>query len=209
MTIFNINDVKPLKFKSHMINPFKIGILIFLFSFNFNFSAQAQLQEQLNRFNQDRLEKNKKLMVTLGGWSAVNLVSGGLGSIALDGTSQHFHQMNALWNTLNFSLAASGLIRYRKDKSAIFNLSETISEQHKTEKIFLVNSAIDISYIGAGAFLNYRSSLGGENAYVQKGFGNSLIVQGSFLLLFDVAAFYIHKKNRLKKLEPIVNSIGL
>jgi hypothetical protein len=207
MTIFNINDVKPLKFKSHMINSFKIGILIAVFSMNFN--VQGQLQEQLNQFNQDRLEKNKKLMLTLGGWSAVNLVSGGLGYIALDGTSQHFHQMNALWNTVNFSLAASGLMRYRKDKSAIFNLSETISEQHKTEKIFLVNSAIDISYIGAGAFLHYQSGLGGANASIQKGFGNALIVQGAFLLIFDVAAFYIHKKNRLKNLEPIVNSIGL
>ena len=190
-----------------MRNPFKIAFQIALCCAYF--SAQSQMQEQLNQFNHGRLEKNKQLMVTLGSWSAVNLVSGGLGSLSLDATSQHFHQMNALWNTVNFSLAASGLIRYRKDKSTIFSLSETISEQHKTEKIFLVNSAIDISYIGAGAFLNYQSGLGGANASIQKGFGNSLIVQGAFLLIFDVAAFYIHKKNRLKNLEPIVQSIGL
>jgi hypothetical protein len=50
---------------------------------------------------------------------------------------------------------------------------------------------------------------GGTNAELQKGFGNSLIVQGAFLLLFDTAAYFIHKKNRLKQLEPMVNSKGL
>jgi len=169
----------------------------------------GQIQNELDLFNKERFKKNNRLMLTLGGWSILNLSTGAIGSFTTEGTSSHFHQMNVLWNTVNFSLAAGGLLRYRSDKKKVFNLSETIKEQHKTEKIFLVNSALDISYIGAGAFLNYRSSLGLENAAMQRGFGNSLIMQGAFLLFFDVVAFYIHKKNRLKKLEPIVNSIGL
>lgn len=176
---------------------------------SFTFLVNGQLQNELDRFNHDRLKKNKHLMLTLGGWSALNLTTGTIGSFTAEGGAKHFHQMNALWNTVNFSLAAGGIIRYRMDKGRTFNLSETIKEQHKTEKIFLVNSAVDISYIGAGAFLNYRSTLGGENASMQKGFGNSLIVQGAFLLIFDAVAFYIHKKNRLKKLEPILDSIAL
>lgn len=192
--------------KRHDLHTTKLFLLIFI---AFSTISFGQRQEDLNNFNTDRLKKNKTLMMTLGGWSIANMTTGTIGSLTTENSSKHFHQMNALWNTVNFSLAAGGLLRHRIDKKKTFNLSETIKEQHKTEKIFLVNSALDISYIGAGAFLNYRSSLGGENAYVQKGFGNSLIVQGAFLLLFDVAAFYIHKKNRLKKLEPIVNSIGL
>lgn len=192
--------------KRHNLNITSLFLFIFI---AFSTISFGQLQEDLNSFNTDRLKKNKTLMMTLGGWSIANITTGTIGTFTTENSSKHFHQMNALWNTVNFSLAAGGLLRHRIDKKKTFNLSETIKEQHKTEKIFLVNSALDISYIGAGAFLNYRSSLGGENAYLQKGFGNSLIVQGAFLLLFDVAAFYIHKKNRLKKLEPIIKSIGL
>lgn len=173
------------------------------------FILQGQIQDELNTFNTNRFKKNNQLMFTLGGWSVLNLTSGTIGSFTSENSAKHFHQMNALWNTVNFSLATSSLLRSRVEKKKTFSLSQTIQEQHKTEKIFLINSALDISYIGAGVFLNYRSGLGGENTYMQKGFGNSLIVQGAFLLLFDVAAFYIHKKNRLKKLEPIINSIGL
>lgn len=184
-------------------------LVLFHFFICISLSAQGQLQDDLEHFNSIRLKTNKTLMLTLGGWSAMNLTSGTIASFTTEGSATHFHQMNALWNTVNFSLAAGGLLRYRKEKNKQFSLSETIREQHKTEKIFLVNSALDISYIGAGAFLNYRSTLGGENILMQRGFGNSLIVQGTFLLIFDVAAFYIHKRNRLKNLEPIIRTIGL
>ena len=164
---------------------------------------------QLDEFNSTRLTKNKQLMLTLGGWSVVNISTGIVGSLTNSGTTQHFHQMNALWNTVNLSLSFGGLLRYKKDTSKSFNLTESMHLQRKTERIFLINSFVDIGYIGAGSFLNYRSMGGGTNAELQKGFGNSLIVQGAFLLLFDTAAYFIHKKNRLKQLEPMVNSKGL
>lgn len=189
-------------------NLLSLAVIIF-FLFSDNPSVFGQKTNELNSFNRERMKKNNNLMLALGGWSIMNIASGTIGAFTTVNTTKHFHQMNALWNTVNFSLAAGGILRYRIDKNKTFNLSTTIQEQHKTEKIFLLNSALDVSYIGAGAFLNYRSTLGTGNYFQQKGFGNSLIVQGAFLLLFDITAYYIHKKNRLRKLEPIINSISL
>ena len=174
--------------------------------FFLTFSLFGQNNVQLNEFNSARLTKNKRLMLTLGGWSAVNISTGIVGSLTTSGTTQHFHQMNSLWNTVNLSLSLGGLLRYNKETSKSFNLIESMRIQLKTERIFLINSIVDIGYIGAGTFLHNRSLIGGTNAELEKGFGNSIIMQGAFLLLFDTAAYFIHKKNRLKQLEPIVNS---
>lgn len=193
-----------------MTHPISLRFVSFyVILFILTFSLFGQTNVQLDEFNSARLTKNKQLMLTLGGWSVVNISTGIAGSLHTSGTAQHFHQMNALWNTVNLTLSVGGLLRYKKDTSKSFNLTESIYLQRKTERIFLINSFVDLGYIGAGSFLNYRSMAGGANAELQKGFGNSLIVQGAFLLLFDTAAYFIHKKNRLKQLEPIVNSKGL
>jgi hypothetical protein len=39
---------------------------------------------------------------------------------------------------------------------------------------------------------------------MMKGYGNSLLVQGGFLLIFDVALFLIHQHNAAVNLYPLI-----
>ena len=61
------------------------------------------------------------------------------------------------------------------------------------EKILLFNAGLDIGYIGAGFYLAERSKSTVNKPNRLKGFGQSLILQGSFLLVFD-SLFYIALK---------------
>jgi hypothetical protein len=166
--------------------------------------CSAAHSQDLLHYHLQHKKITKLSMLTLGGWGGTNLITGVIGSQLSDESTKYFHQMNAGWNTVNFALAAGGLLQLKKyDSDAPLN--EILRNQYKTEKILLFNAALDVSYIGAGAFLNYRSSYLTDDAYYRnKGFGNSLIIQGAFLLVFDTTVYLLHKKNRLKNLEPVL-----
>jgi hypothetical protein len=42
-----------------------------------------------------------------------------------------------------------------------------------------------------------------------RGYGNSFIVQGGFLLLFDAVMYGLHKRHHNKKLGPILENVDL
>jgi len=86
--------------------------LIFLFSFS-AFVLRAQV---VSNFNQHRLNCDKKLMLTLGTWATANLVGGGIGwATASSPEIRAFHQMNAMWNTVNLALALPGYFKAKKE----------------------------------------------------------------------------------------------
>ncbi|MEZ4981724.1 MAG: hypothetical protein R2769_09095 [Saprospiraceae bacterium] len=45
---------------------------------------------------------------------------------------------------------------------------------------------MDVAYIAAGAYLIEKGKNADENADLWKGFGQSIALQGGFLLLFDI-----------------------
>ncbi|MCU0321088.1 MAG: hypothetical protein MUE72_01655, partial [Chitinophagaceae bacterium] len=55
----------------------------------------------------------------------------------------------------------------------------------------------DVGYIATGIYLMNRSSSQNvlDNQYQMKGFGQSLVLQGGFLLLFDVYQYLLHRNN--------------
>jgi len=174
--------------------------LAFLFVF---FSLHVHSQE-FEPYTTRHYSLSKQSMLTLGGWGAANILTGGIGYFNSEGSSKYFHQMNASWNTVNLALGVVGYLgAKRTDYSKHWSI--LLQDQHKTEKILLFNSALDLGYIGTGLYLHQRSfQLSDEAAYRSRGFGNSLIVQGSFLLIFDITVYLLHKKNRLKNFEPIL-----
>ena len=103
--------------------------------------------------------------------------------------------MNFFWNTVNITIA--GFALYSNFGNDIFSQSsETILLNHKnTEKLLLVNSALDFGYIGAGFLLKHFATKNINRESILKGYGNSLILQGSFLLVFD-AIFYGEMKSQ-------------
>ena len=156
------------------------------------FAVQAQ---DLPSFNQARLKTDQRLMLSLGTWAGANITAGTIGwATAQQPELKAFHQMNVMWNAVNLGLAIPGYLRARNTK-AVQTLSQTLSEQQKTERIFLFNTGLDVAYITAGFLLRSMALNNQAKTDQLNGFGKGLILQGSFLFAFDLTAFAIHHRH--------------
>jgi hypothetical protein len=154
---------------------------------SFAFNAQ-----DLRTFNEERIKRDKALMLTLGSWASANALTGAIGwTTAKNPEMKSFHQMNVMWNAVNLGLAIPGYLRAR-NAMAVMSLSATLNEQQKTERIFLLNTGLDVAYITAGFLLRSMALHQSSKTDQLNGFGKGLILQGSFLFAFDLTAFAIH-----------------
>lgn len=160
-------------------------------------------QHSLQLLNETRNDLQQKGMLTLTVWSGLNLFSGTYGWITTSDESRYFHQMNAGWNIVNLGLGLSGYFKARKENYLDHDLKTSIDYQRRVSNAFLFNSALNGTYITAGFLFKERAKNKHENEMMLRGFGNSLILQGGFLLLFDASSFILHNRNRKKHLNPI------
>ena len=146
-------------------------------------------------------------MIGLGTWATTNFIASGIGWATVPtGEAHYFHQMNVLWNTVNIGLAIPGYLKARKANSSL-SFSETIRMQHQTEKIFLINSGLDIGYMAGGLLLRSSAKTNISKQHQFNGYGNSLLLQGGFLFLFDLTAYIIHNNHSKKSLDKLLNSV--
>jgi hypothetical protein len=170
-------------------------------------------QASLQAFNQERTRITGNGMLVLGSWGAVNIISGAIGMAASDGEAKYFHQMNLLWGTVNFAIASATYLGLRKKQSDL-SFSKSVKAQVAIEKTFLINGGLDLVYITAGLYcLEKRNNTSNPDKYA--GYGNSLLMQGGGLLLFDAIMYIIninHGKQLYKLLEKIQftgNAVGV
>lgn len=176
-------------------------IVLFLYS---AFYAQT-----VDQFNQSKSKVDQKLMLTLGSWSLANTAVGIYGWSKTEDESKYFHQMNVMWSGVNLALAIPGYFRARKEYAQNKDFPQLYFAQTKTEKIFLFNTALDVAYITGGFLFKTHANNSTENFNRFQGFGNSLILQGSFLFLFDLTALLIHSSRRTKALDPVLERVKL
>lgn len=194
------------------------GILIGVLIFPVILSAQGHHEQDLNAFNKERLYINKTGMGILTGWSLVNMAEGGIGYFsAKEGEAKYFHQMNGMWGVINVVLGATGLVQAIRDNKT-YDFQNSLKQQYKLEKVFLFNTALDIVYVSAGFYLREMAKTDLKRKDRFLGWGNSIILQGGFLCVFDAILFSVHNNHGNKKLEPIIrraaftlneNGIGL
>ena len=171
--------------------------------------AQLSLAQSLNDYNKERIKIDERLMLTLGSWSVANFVGSGIGwAVTEKGAAHYFHQMNVMWNTVNLGIALPGYLKAKRSNPSL-TLSETITEQHRNEKIFLFNAGLDLMYISAGVVLRSEAKSNQERQDQLNGFGTSLLLQGGFLFLFDLTAHAIHNHHRKEKLMPIMDRLSM
>ncbi|TXB63427.1 hypothetical protein FRY97_09415 [Phaeodactylibacter luteus] len=166
--------------------------------------AQAGL---LDRFNANRLHKQKVSMLILGSWAAGNIALGGIAASQTSGEARYFHGMNAGWNLVNLGLATAGYLAATRTDPASLGLFESIEEQHRIQKIFLFNAGLDVGYMAGGAYLMERARRGGGQADRLRGFGKSIILQGAFLFVFDLGA-YLWQANGNAELQPLLQGLS-
>lgn len=151
----------------------------------------AVAQSNLVDYNEKRLAINESGMLVLGSWALLNIASSPLLASRADGHRKAFHQMNGYWNAVNLVIAGFGYFNAIKGDVGLL-LSESIKEQHSIEKILLFNAALDLGYITGGFLMKERSKSVSKHSDRLKGFGNSLILQGAFLFVFDVSLYLFH-----------------
>jgi hypothetical protein len=172
------------------------GIVLLL-----SFAAFAQGDYLL--FAEKSTKTNNTGMIILGSWAVVNLTTGAYGWSKYDGQQKYFHQMNFFWNTVNLTISGLALYGNFNIDQALLSNSEIIGTHLKTEKVLMINAALDVGYIGTGFLLKQLSERYPKQNSLLKGYGNSLILQGAFLLGFDLCLYGIIRNLRLDFLNNL------
>ena len=159
----------------------------------------------LPNFNQERNDLNRKGMTILGSWAGANLITNGILLSNSSGSNKYFHQMNVYWNVVNGALAGLGVLGAKK-KQGNLSAFQTLEEQSSTEKTFLINTGLDAAYVMTGVYLLEKSKNSIDNEDMLKGYGQSVILQGGFLLLFDGIMYGVHRSH-LKKGKAIFENL--
>lgn len=134
---------------------------------------------------------NKKGMAVLATWSVANMaVNGALLFTKPNEQQLGFYSTNMAWNGVNGLLAFSALHKLNK---ASFNEDYP----KKLKRAFAVNTFIDLGYIAAGGALALHKN--STNQVV--GVGQSIALQGTFLLVFDAIMWQSNAR-----ILPIVQS---
>ncbi len=132
-------------------------------------------------------------MTILAAWAGVNIIQGSISATNAAGSGKYFFQMNTYWNLINLGIAGWGLVQVRKELSKKYSFAESYQAQQKLEKILLLNAGLDLGYIATGLYLQERGNRLNKDQGI--GFGNSLILQGGFLLIFDLIQYGNHRRN--------------
>ncbi|MEQ1624539.1 MAG: hypothetical protein ABL870_07610 [Sediminibacterium sp.] len=164
----------------------KVDTLTYQLAPTFNFNVMDSVANRRNQLNQTNLS-------VLLAWSAANIVQGSISAGNLTGSKQHFHRMNAYFNTVNLAIAGYGLLRLHQTKKLHYTLADNVKAQQKISSLLLLNSGLDIAYMTTGVYLQERGN--NLNNDQTKGYGSSLILQGAFLLVFDLIQYVQHQQN--------------
>lgn len=136
-------------------------------------------------------------MYVLGGWAVANIAGGAIGWANSTGSAKYFHQMNLFWNTVNLGIAGFALYNNLTDDISLMSSDEMLLKHTKTENLYLINAGLDVVYIGTGFLLKHLSVGNLNKQDLLKGYGNSIILQGGFLMIFDLIMWGIQRNHRL------------
>lgn len=189
---------------NNLLTPYRfLLILLCLGCANLLMGQDAALLD----FNTQRLQINRTAMTVLGGWAIGNLASGALLTGQKTGKAKYFHQMNLGWGAINLGIAGFAYYNAVKTDPAAFDLLGSFKEQEKITRILLFNAGLDIGYIMGGAYLRERAKNTTKNPERLAGFGESIMLQGAFLFVFDLAVFWIHHQHG-KDLHPLIGGLS-
>ncbi len=153
-------------------------------------------------FNLQQAETLKFGMLTLGAWALINIL---LSSIKLTKSSRnkrYFFQMNIYWNIVNMLIAAGSLYYILSVDPAARTLTETVSFHYWTLKVLYLNIGLDVAYLLLAAYLK-ELSLSSPKAEQYLGWGQSITMQGLFLLILDITLAVL-LENRAEQLLRLV-----
>lgn len=184
-------------------------LLIFLcFSWSLTYGQDYQ------SYYQESLKINKGGMMVLGSWAVANMTLGAVGWSQSSGQGVYFHQMNFFWNSINLAIAGFALYGIINSEHAQWSQEDILNRQLKTQNLYLINAGLDIGYMGIGLLLKKKASGNANQAQRLTGYGNSVILQGAFLFVFDLIMYGLQQNHRSEflnsfHLESMNEAMGL
>lgn len=159
----------------------------------------------LDDFNRERLARSRRCMWVLGAWGAANLAAGAIGAATSSGEARAFHQMNLAWGAVNLGIALPGLLR--RSPATGLDLYRSNKALQQTQKVFLFNAGLDFGYIASGFWARERAKSHNQPER-WRGWGNAIVLQGAFLLVFDLSSWYAHQRLE-HRLQPFFQHTSL
>jgi hypothetical protein len=129
-------------------------------------------------------------LAVLSAWALLNLVVSGYFVSRADRRYEpyYFHGMNVCWGFVNAGLACWGVLHLHFAAPAGLRLVDLFQGQLFNENLFLLNAGLDVAYIMTGFYLRAQAARPAQPKPNRNlGFGRSLWLQGTFLLVFDAA----------------------
>ncbi|MCF8346917.1 MAG: hypothetical protein K9G38_06865 [Bacteroidales bacterium] len=177
----------------------KYFLVVLLISVPLVLCSQGNYQQ----FFSQSMTTNNAGMAVLGGWAVANLTTGAVGWSRTTGQTKYFHQMNFFWNTVNLGIAGYSLYTATQMQPLRMSSQELIDHHIRYENLYLINAGLDIAYMGTGFLLRHLSTRNIQKADMLRGYGNSVILQGGFLFLFDGVMYLLQHNHRVKFLEDM------
>jgi hypothetical protein len=136
-------------------------------------------------------------MYVLGSWALVNIGTGFAFASQTQGEAKYFWLMNSYWNFVNLGIAGLALVSLRHAENRSWDLASNVVGQRSIEKIYVFNAGLDLAYMAGGLFLHEHGEGKGvsDEADKFKGYGKSIVFQGSILLVMDIVMYYLHHRN--------------
>ena len=184
----------------------KFILVVFLFLFLHNYLS-AQEINPLVKFETERQHINKNGMLILGSWAAGNILLGAYGNYKAKGETKYFHQFNAMWNVVNLGIAAFGYYNSVNTDPATMSGIDILKDFSSLQNFLLLNAGLDVAYMATGLYLREKGK-NSSNSERLRGYGKSLLLQGGFLLAFDVALYFIQENNASINFYPYFENIS-
>jgi hypothetical protein len=169
-----------------------IGISLLLLIFPITIRGQSDYVE----YYRESQRINNIGMGILGSWALTNISVGAYGWSKQGGQRSYFHQMNVFWNVVNLSIAGFALYGNLSSDYTLLSGVELLEKQYKTQRLYLINGALDVGYVSAGFLLRYLAPKYPKNELRLRGYGNSVILQGTFLFVFDLVLYGMLRSHR-------------
>ena len=162
-------------------------------------------------FATERTRLDQRGLTVLGGWALGNLLVSGIATGQTEGSAHYFHQMNIGWGAVNLVLAGTGYLAARRaTNQPAPDRAGNVRAQLRTENLYLFNAGLDVAYLATGLYLLEKSrnptAAGSPDRW--RGYGQSLLLQGGFLLLFDGFQYATHHRHG-RELYPLLSRVSI
>lgn len=174
------------------------------------FPCTAQDMAPFDAFNTERDRLSRSATWVLGSWATANLGAGALvrGQAQRGSEAWYFGNMTMGWSAINLAIAVPGLISLRKGRQSTLDIPGTFKAQRRTETIYLLNTGLDLGYMGLGLWMQERGlRTTGEDGARLRGFGNAILVQGAFLFAYDLVAYVAHSLHWSRKRDGLYKQL--